>query len=43
MYGLFDDYDNDLNYYKIFIKHVSKKLICTNPDLIVHRGSVKIM
>ena len=40
--GLFDDYDNDLNYYKKFlINHVSKKLICTNPDLIVHRGNVE--
>ena len=40
--GLFDEYENDLNYYrKILLKHVSKKLICTNPDLIVHRGSVE--
>ena len=40
--GLFDDYDNDLDYYKNFLlKHISKKLICTNPDLIVHRGSVE--
>ena len=40
--GLFDDYDNDLDYYKDFLlKHVSKKLICTNPDLIVHRGKVE--
>ena len=40
--GLFDDYDNDLNYYKNFLlKHVSKKLICTNPDLIVHRGNIE--
>jgi len=31
-----------LNYYrKILLKHVSKKLICTNPDLIVHRGSIE--
>ena len=38
--GLFDDYDNDLNYYKKFLeKYISKKLICTNPDLIVHRGN----
>ncbi len=38
--GLFDEYDNDLDYYKKLLqKHVSKKLICTNPDLIVHRGS----
>ena len=40
--GLFDGYENDLDYYKDFLmKHVSKKLICTNPDLIVHRGSVE--
>ncbi len=36
--GLFDDLD-DLNYYKtLFIDHVSKKMICTNPDLVVDRG-----
>ena len=40
--GLFDDYENDLDYYKkILLNHVSKKLICTNPDLIVHRGSIE--
>ena len=38
--GLFDDYENDLDYYKNFLKkYVSKKLVCTNPDLIVHRGN----
>jgi len=48
--GLFDEDDPDLNkvqlhendfdYYKNFlIKHISKKLVCTNPDLIVHRGN----
>ena len=37
--GLFDEYDDDLEYYKKFlVNHTSKKLICTNPDLIVHRG-----
>ena len=37
--GLFDDHKDDLNYYKkLLIKHTSKKLICTNPDLTVHRG-----
>jgi len=47
--GLFDEddpdinktqlHENDLNYYKNFlINHISKKLVCTNPDLIVHRG-----
>ena len=40
--GLFDGYENELDYYKDFLmKYVSKKLICTNPDLIVHRGSVE--
>ncbi len=40
--GLFDDHENDLQYYKNFLKeYVSKKLICTNPDLTVHRGNVE--
>jgi len=37
--GLFDNHENDLNYYKkILSNHISKKMICTNPDLIVDRG-----
>ena len=37
--GLFDNYENDLNYYKnLLSNHISKKMICTNPDLIVDRG-----
>ncbi len=37
--GLFDEHENDLEYYKKFLSHyTSKKLVCTNPDLIVHRG-----
>ena len=37
--GLFDDYDENLNYYKnLFEKKTNKKMICTNPDLIVDRG-----
>ena len=40
--GLFDDHGDDLDFYKSFLKeHVSKKLICTNPDLTVHRGDVE--
>ena len=40
--GLFDEHDNDLKYYKNFLKkYVSKKLVCTNPDLTVHRGNVE--
>jgi len=40
--GLLDDHEEDLEYHKMFLKKwVSKKLICTNPDLIVHRGKKK--
>jgi HAD superfamily hydrolase (TIGR01459 family) len=40
--GLFDNYKNDLDYYENFLKkYVSKKFICTNPDLIVHKGDVE--
>jgi len=40
--GLFDNQERDLNYYKDLLKeHTSKKLICTNPDLTVHRGEVE--
>ena len=40
--GLFDEHDNDLNYYKIlFEKNLKKKMICTNPDLIVDRGDTR--
>ena len=38
--GLFDDYNEDLKYYKnLFEKSLDKKMICTNPDLIVDRGN----
>ena len=38
--GLFDDHDEDLTFYKdLFEKHLKKKMICTNPDLIVDRGN----
>jgi len=37
--GLYDNHDQDLNYYKeLFANSISKKMICTNPDLIVDRG-----
>jgi HAD superfamily hydrolase (TIGR01459 family) len=37
--GLFDGKEEDMNYYKSFLsKHTKKKLVCTNPDLTVHRG-----
>ena len=40
--GLFDEHENDLNYYKKFLENqITKKLICTNPDLTVHRGNVE--
>ena len=40
--GLFDDHDKDLNFYKdLFEKHLQKKMICTNPDLIVDRGDAR--
>jgi len=40
--GLFDNHDKDLTYYKKFLeKHINKKMICTNPDLIVDRGSIR--
>lgn len=40
--GLFDEYEDDLNYYKKFLKnYTSKKLVCTNPDLTVHRGDIE--
>tara|TARA_B100000614_G_scaffold149284_1_gene132445 strand:+ start:322 stop:1140 length:819 start_codon:yes stop_codon:yes gene_type:complete len=37
--GLFDDHHEDLKYYKnLFEKNIKKKMVCTNPDLIVDRG-----
>ena len=38
--GLFDDHDKDLKYYKSLLEeNLEKKMICTNPDLIVDRGN----
>ena len=40
--GLFDDCTDDLDYYKrLLLDSVSKRLVCTNPDLVVHRGDKK--
>ena len=40
--GLFDEYEDDLNFYKSLLsRYISKTFICTNPDLIVHRGKNK--
>jgi HAD superfamily hydrolase (TIGR01459 family) len=37
--GLFEGYEEDLEYYKnLFEKNLNKKMICTNPDLIVDKG-----
>jgi HAD superfamily hydrolase (TIGR01459 family) len=37
--GLFEEQSENLNYYKELLKeHINKKMICTNPDLIVDRG-----
>ena len=38
--GLFDEHEDDLGYYKNLLeKQTTKKMICTNPDLIVDRGN----
>ena len=38
--GLFENHDGDLNYYKDLLNNfTSRKMICTNPDLIVDRGN----
>ena len=40
--GLFDEHDKELNFYKdLFEPHLKKKMICTNPDLIVDRGTTR--
>ncbi len=40
--GLFDDQVKDLVFYKNLLeKHLEKKMICTNPDLIVDRGTTR--
>ncbi len=37
--GLFEEHEDDLGYYKnLLSKHIKKKMVCTNPDLIVDRG-----
>jgi len=38
--GLFDEHNKDLNFYKVLLEnHIDKKMICTNPDLIVDKGN----
>ena len=37
--GLFDEEEENLKYYEDLLKDfTNKKLVCTNPDLVVHRG-----
>ncbi len=37
--GLFEDNFEDLNYYKILLEeYTDRKMICTNPDLVVDKG-----
>ena len=38
--GFLDEYEDSLDYYQKLLKaHTNLKMICTNPDLIVHRES----
>ena len=38
--GFLDSHENSLNYYKDLLKkYIQLKMVCTNPDLVVHRGS----
>ncbi len=40
--GFFDEQENDLEYYKTLLEdYTNKKLMCTNPDLVVHRGNIE--
>jgi len=40
--GLFEDKERSLNYYDNLLKKYTKlKMLCTNPDLVVHRGTKK--
>ena len=39
--GLVEGKEKDLDYHKNLLRnYISKKLICTNPDLIVHKGEI---
>ena len=38
--GLFENEESSLDYYKKLLKkYINLKMVCTNPDLIVHRGN----
>ena len=40
--GFLDKYENSLDYYKRLLKnYIHIKMVCTNPDLVVYRGSKK--
>ncbi len=40
--GLLEGHEDDLNFYKkLFKNYLTKTLVCTNPDLIVHRGGIQ--
>ena len=40
--GLFENKEDSLDFYKDLLqKHIKQNMICTNPDLVVHRGSNK--
>jgi len=40
--GLFDEEEENLKYYENLLKDfIKKKLVCTNPDLTVHRGGIE--
>ena len=40
--GLFENEESSLDYYeKLLRKYTNLKMVCTNPDLIVHRGTKK--
>ncbi len=40
--GFFDNREDDLEYYKTLLQnYTKKKLMCTNPDLVVHRGNIE--
>ena len=40
--GLLEDHEEDIKYYKSLFKNlINKRMICTNPDLIVDRGETR--
>ena len=40
--GFLDNHEDSLEYYRNLLKnHINLKMVCTNPDLIVHRGIKK--